>query len=173
MVRLEKFTENDFDRLLGWIDSEELLLQFAGSVFKFPLDKKQLSDYIKSPSRQIFKIVTADTNEAIGHAEIGSINKENSSASLCRLLIGDKTRRGKGIGYLVVKKLLEICFNDLCLHRVELWVYDYNESAINCYKKAGFKTDGLARDAHKVKNKYWSAFLMSILRPEWEQLYRK
>ncbi len=167
MVRLEKFSDSDFEQLITWVDSEELMLQFAGPVFKFPVTNAQLEEYIKPSSRMVFKVVSDLNNQTIGHCEIGNINKENQSASLCRLLIGDKSMRGKGIGQSMISQLLKICFTQLNLHRVELWVYDFNRSAISCYKKSGFRNEGIARDALKVKDGYWSANLMSILKPEW------
>jgi hypothetical protein len=53
MIQLEKFTKDDFDRFISWIDSEEELIQFAGPLFTYPLSHQQLNNYLtqqkKSP----------------------------------------------------------------------------------------------------------------------------
>lgn len=168
MIRLQPFTEADYDRLIGWIKSEEELIQFAGSIFHFPITHQQLQFYRMPPHRQIYKVVEAESGEIIGHGEIGNIQKENGSAVLCRLLIGEEKHRGKGYGGELVRQLLMLCFDSLKLHRVELNVYDFNAAAIACYEKQGFVKEGLMRDATRVGDKYWSTWRMSILENEWQ-----
>ncbi|MGA8943289.1 MAG: hypothetical protein WB502_11350 [Thermoactinomyces sp.] len=41
MVKLLPFTEQDIERLINWIDSPDLLLQWAGPAFTYPLDKER------------------------------------------------------------------------------------------------------------------------------------
>lgn len=67
----------------------------------------------------------------------------------------------------MVRKIVEIGFEQLGLHRIELVVFDFNEAAIRCYEKCGFVKEGLLRDARRVGNEYWSLYIMSILESEW------
>jgi len=46
MIRLEHFTPNDFSQLIHWIHSEELLTNWAGSLFSFPLTKESMEWYL-------------------------------------------------------------------------------------------------------------------------------
>jgi RimJ/RimL family protein N-acetyltransferase len=41
--------------------------------------------------------------------------------------------------------------------------YTFNEAGIRCYKKCGFKTDGVLRDIKKHGGTFWSMVEMSIL----------
>jgi hypothetical protein len=41
MVRLEKFNKCAYADLISWIDSKEMLMQFAGPSFDFPLTNEQ------------------------------------------------------------------------------------------------------------------------------------
>jgi len=47
MISLENFSENDFEKLISWVSNKEDLIQFAGSIFNFPLTKEQLNNYRK------------------------------------------------------------------------------------------------------------------------------
>jgi len=67
---------------------------------------------------------------------------------------------------LMMKKIFEVGFGQLGLHRISLFVYDFNHSAIACYEKAGFVKEGLLREAVRVGNQYRSVYLMSILEQE-------
>jgi RimJ/RimL family protein N-acetyltransferase len=169
MIRLEEFTHKDFNRLISWIDNEKSMCQFAGPIFTFPLTEEQLTDYISDNTRKVYKIIDIDTNNVIGHGEIGRIDERNSNARLCRILIADKNKRNKGIGTLIINELLKIGFDNLNLHRIDLGVFDFNKSAIRCYEKCGFKIEGLLRDSFVIENEFTSVYNMSILKSEWKQ----
>lgn len=68
----------------------------------------------------------------------------------------------------MVRKLLEIGFSQLGLHRIDLRVYEFNASATSCYEKVGFVREGLMRKVQKVDGEYWDAVVMSILKEEWK-----
>ncbi|MFC1683703.1 GNAT family N-acetyltransferase [Candidatus Zixiibacteriota bacterium] len=170
-IELQPFTDADIDRLIGWIPSAEALLQWGGSGYKFPLDGKQIREHLsnasgENPKHLIFKAVDTERGRVVGHGEILAIDRVNRSAVLGRILVGSTEARGKGIGEQIVRQLVRIAFEDLSLHRVSLRVYDFNQAAIRCYEKAGFKREGLQRDVHRIGEKYWSVFTMSILEEE-------
>jgi RimJ/RimL family protein N-acetyltransferase len=104
---------------------------------------------------------------------LDDIDEKNKSATLCRVLIGHPSLRGKGMGTQMVKSLLNLGFDRLELHRIDLVVFDFNRAAINCYKKAGFTIEGHLRDARRLEEQYWSLYQMSLLAPEWSLLMGK
>jgi RimJ/RimL family protein N-acetyltransferase len=171
-IRLEPFTEADIDRLIDWVPSEEFLRQWAGPGFDFPLGREQLKDHLakaalENPDRLIYKTVDAKTGEVVGHGEILSIDRQNRSATIGRILVGPPEMRGRGVGQQIVGELLGIAFRDLSLHRLVLRVLDFNKGAIRCYENAGFRQEGLLRDVYKMGDEYWSLCVMSILEEEW------
>ncbi|MFA1822934.1 GNAT family N-acetyltransferase [Virgibacillus oceani] len=173
MIRLEHFDKKDFDLLISWIDSPEFLMQWAGSNFSYPLNHDQLNQYIKGANEQnsrvhIYKVIFNETNKTIGHISLNNIDLKNRSARMGKVLLGDNSLRGKGIGREMVDALLNIAFNDLSIHRVGLGVFDFNELAIRSYEKVGFVKEGLLRDVRKMGDEYWSLWEMSILEDEWK-----
>ncbi|MBR1267954.1 GNAT family N-acetyltransferase [Bradyrhizobium sp. AUGA SZCCT0222] len=64
--------------------------------------------------------------------------------------------------------VLQICFEDLAAHRVELFVFVENERAYRTYLKTGFVEEGVVRDLHRDPDgAFRSMRLMSMLRGEW------
>lgn len=163
MIALEKFEKSDYDRFISWIETEEFMVQFSGPVFTFPVTHEQLDAYVNAPNRLVYKVVNKETGEVIGHAELNKIDLINSSARICRILIGKEENRGKGYGMAIINALVDIGFNHFKLHRLELGVYDFNTRAIQCYKKCGFEIEGLFRENIRVGNTYWSTYNMSRL----------
>jgi RimJ/RimL family protein N-acetyltransferase len=172
MVELKYFERSDFNQLIKWIDSPEFLLQWGGPAFDYPLNVEQLEKYIKNANCDnseilIYKVIDTDTGDVIGHISLGKIDRKNKSARIGRVLVGDNSARGKGIGQQMIMEILKIAFDDLHVHRVSLGVFDFNISAIACYEKAGFLKEGLHRDSSKNGEEYWSLWEMSILENEW------
>ena len=173
MIKLEYFNRNDFDQLIEWIKDDELLMNWSGSLFNYPLTEKSLEWYIddvndiNNSDAFIYKGVDSTTGETIGHISLGSISRKNRSGRISRVLVGGKEHRGKGCCRGMVKAVLKIGFEELNLHRISLGVYDFNKAAIACYQKAGFKIEGISRDVLLYKEKWWSLVEMSILEDEW------
>ena len=72
-----------------------MLMQFAVPVFVFPLTAAQLDKSLNDVNRFAFKVVDCKSKNTIGHAEI---YLPDTAAYFGRILVGDKAKRGKGIG---------------------------------------------------------------------------
>jgi RimJ/RimL family protein N-acetyltransferase len=159
MINLEPFTKKDFSRLISWIDNKEKLIRFAGPVFNFPLTEDQLEKHLENKNTNAFKVIETTSNQIIGHCEV---YLTETSAKLCRILIGTKSFREKGLGLEVVNLLLEKCFKEFKSSLVELNVYDWNIGAIKCYEKAGFVVNPEKSKNIEVNNKTWTSINMFI-----------
>lgn len=176
MIKLEYFTRDDFPQLMEWMHNEELLTNWAGSLFKYPLSEASLDWYlegtndIETSDVFVYKAVDTETGKTVGHISLGSISSSNRTARISRVLVGNNAERGKGYCTAMLKALLTIAFGEMNLHRVALGVYDFNHAAIRCYEKCGFVKEGLLRDVLRYEgDTYWSLWEMSILEHEWRE----
>jgi RimJ/RimL family protein N-acetyltransferase len=176
MIKLEYFTAADFALLIDWISDEELLMNWAGSHFRFPLTAEKLDWYIRDANdfeesgTLIYKAVDTSTGKTVGHISLTAVNRGNRSARITRVLVGDTAERGKGLGEQITRAIMQIGFEELNLHRMSLGVYDVNESGLRCYQKCGFRVDGVLRDISRHGDSYWSITEMSILEDEWQEM---
>jgi RimJ/RimL family protein N-acetyltransferase len=164
-IRLEPLEVRDFPLIRPWIDTRVF------RIFREPIDDEQLSRLLtkyedEQPTSLGFRIVRSSDSAVIGliHA---TINWQNNLAHIGQIIVGDPEIRSTGVGTVSLRQVLRVCFNDLGLHRVQLFVDEDNLSAIACYKKVGFKVEGLMRDATKVDDGYVSWYSMSMLQAEW------
>ena len=173
MVKLEYFEKADSNLLIGWIDSEELMINWAGSLFSFPLTESSMDWYIsktnnlQSSNAFNYKVVDENTGEVVGHISLGGISRKNRSARISRVFISNG-HKGKGYCKIMIRAILKIGFEDLNLHRISLGVYDFNTAALKCYQSAGFIIEGINRDVLKHNDKWWSLVEMSVLEDEWK-----
>jgi RimJ/RimL family protein N-acetyltransferase len=170
MIELKKLEQADFPIYKSWISSQAELFQFAGPIFSFPLTDQQLYDYITDPRRIAYKAILTKSNEIIGCAEL---NKENTKPRLSRILIGDKNMRNRGLGKLMIDKLLEKIFYDYNYLDADLNVFDWNKSAIKCYLNAGFKINPELEYKHNYNGVTWTAINMIITKFDWININSK
>ena len=180
MVRLEYFSKEDFKKLIEWMNSEHLLTNWAGSLFRYPLTDESLDWYIedtndpRSSDAFVYKAVDTKSGKTVGHISLGSISEKNRAARISRVLVGNTAERGKGYCTGMINAILKIGFEEFNLHRISLGVYDFNKAAIGCYEKCGFVKEGLMRDVLRYEdNTYWSLIEMSILEDEWRSMHAK
>lgn len=80
------------------------------------------------------------------------------------------SQQGHGIGTWVTEITRDFAFEELKLHRLELNVYSFNPRAEKVYLKAGFKREGIRRDAIMDENNYADDILMAILESDWRKM---
>ena len=118
---------------------------------------------ISDRHRQLFGIQLA-TGRLIGDIELDHIAWRSGDAEL-RIRIGEREHWDQGYGTEAVILMLTHAFAALNLKRVYLRVFSFNERAIRCYRKAGFKREGILvrRTADGERRE---VTLMRILRDE-------
>lgn len=171
MIRLAPLEASDLPRILAAIPSEAALVQWAGPLaFTHPLDLGQLARHLReaqasSDTTRLLKALD-EGGEAVGLLEIALIQPQNGTASLCRVLVFPE-HRGRGLCPPMIRAALRIAFQEFGLRRVDLRVYAFNLRAIDCYRLAGFVSEGLLRQGQRVGEELWDIALMGILRDEW------
>ena len=138
-MHLKKYTAEDFDLLQSWVTNAELLFKFAGTAWTFPLTDHQIFEYqTRHPERQFYMAID-DEEKAVAFGEI--IVNDVNTPRLGRLLVGEATSRGKGLGVKFVDLLIQECNQRLNPDIIYLYVFEDNYQAIRCYEKYGFILD--------------------------------
>jgi RimJ/RimL family protein N-acetyltransferase len=173
-ITLREFTRDDIPQLIDWVNRAGLdfFVRWAGTAFDYPLTDAQLEAHLadtegSDATRRVFAAVDRTTGDVVGHAELSRIDHRNRSASISRLLIGEPTARGQGLGRKIVSRVLDVAFGEMSLHRVDLYVLEFHVAALSMYKTLGFKTEGHLVEARRAGDKYWNAYYMAMLAEEW------
>lgn len=110
-------------------------------------------------------LAIVDNNSANCVGEVVLIDWEpvNESCNF-RILISPRGR-GRGLGTEATSLIVRYAFTVLSLHRVDLEVYAFNPRAQRVYEKAGFKVEGVKRDAFKFDGERVDSVMMSAFAP--------
>lgn len=124
---------------------------------------------LDADDRYFFLLIAPD-GRIIGETVINEIDWDLRCANF-RIAIFHSAERGCGIGTWATKVTRDFAFEQLKLHRLELDVYSFNERAEKAYLKAGFKREGVLRDAVMDGDQYADDILMAILEEEWRKQF--
>ena len=143
----------------------------SSSIMTVESEREWLENSLKNNDFN-FAIVDLENDELIGNCGIMNINHINRSAEV-GIFIGDENKRNNGYGTESLRLLLDYGFNYLNLNNIHLGVKTFNERAIACYKKVGFKEYGRRREAYFLNGKYYEDVFMDILAREFKGNYIK
>jgi RimJ/RimL family protein N-acetyltransferase len=171
-VRLRAIEREDVPRFVRWFNDPEVR-QFL-TMYR-PLSRAEEERWVESLASRREDVVLAIEVRAgdqwvhIGNVGLHRIDWKNRTATL-GIVIGEREYWGKGYGTEAVRTMLRYAFEELGLNRVELETYSFNPRAIRCYEKAGFKREGVRRQALYRNGKFHDVILMGILRDEFEEM---
>ena len=164
-ICLRALKHDDLPHFVRWINDPEVR-RFM--VMRYPFSMTEEENWWKSlvarKGDHIFAIEAGD-GTYIGNIGLHDIQTENRRA-LLGIIIGEKAYWGQGYGTDAIRALLGWAFGYLNLNRVSLTVYEYNDRAIRCYEKSGFRHEGSMREAGYLDGKYYDELVMGILRAE-------
>ena len=161
---VEKYTEwmNDFETTDYTGRSHQIMTIEA--------ERKYLEDHIDEEAA--FAIVELETDKLIGTIGLENIDHFKRKATL-GIFIGDLEYRGKGYGAEAIRLILDYGFNYLNLNNIKLDLIEFNERALACYRKCGFKEYGRRRKCQFVNGKWYDTIEMDILAEEFKGDYIK
>jgi ribosomal protein S18 acetylase RimI-like enzyme len=126
-------------------------------------EAEQHASEIETASNRYF--VGLDGSEIAAFAILQNVGAPNRSIRLRRIIAKNP---GRGDGSRFLRLVLQICFDELGAHRVDLFVHMENERARRVYARTGFFEEGILRDCHRdADGSFRSMRLMSMLKPEW------
>ncbi|HEX7715280.1 MAG TPA: GNAT family protein [Bacillota bacterium] len=164
-IRLRPFAVDDLSKMAFWNKDEELQV-YVDCDLPGNRDELEIWYHDNIPDRyyRIFAIETLK-GQLIGDLELDHICWIKREAEL-RIRIGEKGYWGQGIGAEALRLILEHVFTVRQFRRVYLRVYHFNERAIRCYSKLGFRPIGRL---HRNTGNWKDIILMELSNREYQR----
>jgi len=164
-IYLSPMSVDDAETYVKWLNDFETTDGLGSSSRVISLEDEK--EWIKNNAGNYqFAIVRLEDDTLLGNCGFNEINHLMQNA-VVGLFIGDEENRNQGYGQEALDLLLEYGFQYLNLNNIMLKVFSFNERAIQCYKKVGFKEIGRRRQSYFLKGKFYDDVYMDILREEW------
>jgi len=167
-VYLRPVEMEDVDRFVRWFNDPVVRLTLSSATPLNRLREREFVERLYKDSRDVVLAVVAREGDThIGVAGLHGMGLPNRSATF-GIAIGEKAHWDKGYGTEATKLMLNYGFGTLNLHRITLWVYDFNPRGVHVYEKLGFKEEGRKRESVFRGGRYQDEILMGILESEWK-----
>jgi len=131
------------------------------------LERFGLSATVIAEAIPMRHFVFHDNDELIGGCGLRDVDLVNRTA-LLGIFLGDRSYWGKGYGVEATRLLVDFGFTYLNLNSIMLEAFAYNNRAIRCYEKVGFKLVGRRRQSRMLNNHGYDEILMDILAGEFD-----
>jgi RimJ/RimL family protein N-acetyltransferase len=161
-IRLRSFEKSDIDKCVDWASDDEMRVLMRPSnpaPRSREEDEAWYSRLLLDANTRIFSIEAGGA--FIGVIYITRIDHRNRNA-LLSVMIGDKGAWDKKYGVQAVKKIADVAFNLLGLHKLFLYVASYNQRAIKAYENAGFVREGRLKEHLVHQGEYTDWVVMSL-----------
>lgn len=142
---------------LGWLDDivkTDDLKSYTNMCIKKERDNESYTFGIYYENAFVGIIAIKDIDHSNNRAEIGYWLEEKSS--------------GKGIMTRSCKAVLDYCFNELALNRVQILVATENYQSQAIPERLDFEKEGVLRHNECLYGKYIDNYIYSMLNPKWK-----
>jgi RimJ/RimL family protein N-acetyltransferase len=124
---------------------------------------------VVGPDALAMAVHERSTDRLIGTCAFSQLDGENGSA-LYHITIGEPDAWGRGYGTEATQLMVDHAFGTLGLHRIALFVFEFNERAIRAYRRCGFIVEGRSRESIWRDGRWWDELAMSILESDWRRM---
>ncbi|MER2063452.1 MAG: GNAT family protein [Alkalibacterium sp.] len=141
---------------MTWVDE----VQSADDVEK--VTRRQLLQFVK---KEAMHFLILYKGEVAGTISLKEIDWSIRSAEIGYWLGSEYT--GKGIMTRAVEAMLTYAFEELKLHKVEIWAAEENKKSRRIPDRLGFEKEGVRRDDELIDGTYVTMVIYGILEDEW------
>jgi len=170
-VVLRRHVPENLEAFRRWYADPEIarLARYQEAPMRAEEIERFFTARVVGPDALAMAIHERGTDRLVGTCAFSQLDGENGSA-LYHITIGEKDAWGRGYGTEATRLMLDHAFGVLTLHRVALFVFEFNERAIRTYQRCGFVIEGRSRESIYRDGQWWDELAMSVLESDWRRL---
>ncbi len=139
----------------SFLDSDRIQL--------YPLPEGERTD---GESSVWYVIVCKEGNLPIGRIGIVHCHPEWKNTRL-QIVIQDVEKRRQGYGMEALRVVEWLLFDTLAYQRIAVRIAAFNNDAVQFFKKAGYKLEGVQEQGCLYNNRFYDVILLRLLRDEY------
>ena len=168
LVVLRRHVPENVGAFLRWYADPEIarLARYQATPMRPEEIERFFAARVVGPEALAMAVHERATDRLVGTCAFSQLDGENGSA-LYHITIGESDAWGRGLGTEATQLMLDHAFGTLGLHRVALFVFEFNERAIRAYRRCGFVVEGRSRESIWRDGRWWDEMAMSVLESDW------
>jgi RimJ/RimL family protein N-acetyltransferase len=167
LVVLRPLRSDDRARSVRWRNDPDIRDNILG--YRFPVTEAMEADWVdavlkdQSRTRVVLAIEDESDGALVGFVYLNNIDWFARNAEF-GILIGERSRHGKGLAREALSLIADYAFESLNLHKLYLRVVAFNKRALRLYRAFGFVDEGVQRQQAYLRGRYYDVVLMGLIR---------
>ena len=167
LVVLRPLRSADRARSVRWRNDPDIRDNILG--YRFPITEEMEADWVEavlkdqSRTRVVLAIEDKSDGALVGFVYLNNIDWFARNAEF-GILIGERSRHGKGLAREALSLIANYAFESLNLHKLYLRVVAFNNQALRLYRAFGFVDEGVQRQQAYLRGRYYDVVLMGLIR---------
>jgi RimJ/RimL family protein N-acetyltransferase len=172
-VRLRPLRDGDQRISVHWRNDPAIRDYILG--YRLPVTETMEAEWVnaviqdRGRTRIVLGIEDKSDGALVGYVYLNGIDGFARLAEF-GLLIGERSRQGRGLARESLELMARYAFRDLGLSRLWLRVGAFNERALRLYRSFGFIEEGRQRQQALVADKLHDVLLFGLMREDYETL---
>ena len=166
VARLRPLCAADGAASVRWRNDPDIRDNILG--YRFPITEEMEAQWVdavlkdQSRTRLVLAIEDKVDGALVGFAYLNGIDWFARNAEL-GLLIGERSRQGKGLAKEALALIAGYAFDTLNLNKLYLRVAAFNARALRLYRHFGFVEEGRQRQQAFIRGRYHDVVLMGLI----------
>jgi RimJ/RimL family protein N-acetyltransferase len=167
LVVLRPLRSADRAHSMHWRNDPEIRDNILG--YRFPVTEAMEADWVEavlkdqSRTRVVLAIEDKSDGALVGFVYLNNIDWFARNAEF-GILIGERSRHGKGLAREALSLVADYAFENLNLHKLYLRVVAFNKRALRLYRAFGFVEEGVQRQQAYLRGRYHDVVSMGFIR---------
>lgn len=167
-IKLRAYKETEAEEVWKLIE-EDGIKEYLMIATPFPYSLESEKNFLKMAMTSTgelfnFAVESLESGKYVGGCGISDVDRKNSVATV-GLWLG-KEYHGKGLGSDTLRTLCKFIFDEMNIHKIKLFYFDFNKVAKQCYDSVGFVEEGRLRKTIYRYGKYHDEIVMGLFRDE-------
>ena len=175
-IYLRRADREDLDQIVEWMEDEDFIHFLYGDASRSP---QRIREHIVAMLGRtmgqtlpggIYLLIDSPSYGPVGMLAITNISWRNRACSI-DTYVGNKKLRNSFVGGLAFFRTLEYCFHELNMHRINLFVYAFNDRSWRIIERSGAKRELVIKDHILRDGKFYDFYGYGLLRSEFDELF--
>lgn len=159
--------DKDVDDVFEIYSDEKALQYFAREPLRDRAEAERMVAenfaWDEDPAARFWAVCLADSDRMIGSFTLFHISESNRRAEIGYIL--NRAFWGQGYASEALKRMIEFCFDDLNLARLEADVDPENAGSLKLLDRHGFEREGYLRRRWLIRGTWYDSVMFGLVKP--------
>ena len=167
-LTLRPYKPLDAAVITSWLKNEYLMRQWCADRYEhYPVTPEEMNTYYDRyiDGQRSRALTMVDNGDIVGYITLRN-PADNPTEQRLGFVIVDDSKRGRGLGKVLVSIAVKYAFEALGATKVSLGVFENNPAARRCYERLGLTATG-KYEVYHLMGEDWNFHEMEISREKW------